>query len=139
MFAHRRHTAADRLDTPEQAAGVKMFRAKRASAAVNAFKPRHQLQVFPYRAQQNLIEMGMRVDEPRHEDRTAGVDDLVVCRDWRDALTHFRNDTVASLHVTGERPALFGHRQNQRVGDREFRHFWESPLYFPESLSMKPL
>src|SRR5262245_53797430 len=51
MFAHGRHAAADRLDAAEQAAGVKMFGPQHSSAAVYALEPRHQLEIFPDRAQ----------------------------------------------------------------------------------------
>ncbi len=51
MLAQSRDSAANSLDASEQAADVEMLRSKHTGAAVDPFEPRHQLEIFPHRAQ----------------------------------------------------------------------------------------
>src|SRR3990172_7917394 len=76
MLAQSSHAAPNRFDTTEQTARIEMLRAQHAGATIDAPQPGHQLQILPNRAQQDLIQMGMRVDKPRHQDTTAGIDGL---------------------------------------------------------------
>ena len=102
VLADGGHAAADRFDAAEQAAGVKMLRSEHPGAAVDALEPRHQFQIFPHRAQQNLVEMGMRIDEPGQERTTGSIDDLLVTATLRRAMAHGRDDSVRHAHIPGK-------------------------------------
>src|SRR5437773_924544 len=62
VLADGGNTAANRLNASEQRSSVEMLRTKHLSAAIDAFQPRHQFEVFPYSTQENLIKMCVRVN-----------------------------------------------------------------------------
>ena len=118
MLADRRHAAANRLNAAEQAAGIKMLRPQRPSAPIDALEPRHQFEILPNGAQQDLIEVRVRVDKPGHENTTSGVDALLFVHAFcGSASANLRNYAVHYPDVTGDGLSLLGHRQDKRLGN----------------------
>ena len=139
VLADGGHAAMDRFDAAKQAAGVKMLRSKHAGAAVDALEPRHQFQIFPHRAQQNLVEMGMRVDEAGQKRATVSINNLfAVCTRGRSVSADFDNETAVDAHITAKRFALRRHRQDQSINDEQGWSCQTRRSYFPESFSKNP-
>ena len=106
-----------------------MLRRQHPGAAVNPLEPGHQLQIFPHRAQQDLIEMGMRIDQTRHEHGAGGIQRRFAGhRLGRRTGFDLGDHSVAHAHVAVEEFARFRHRHDERVGNDQIAHVSSSPI-----------
>src|SRR5689334_4885105 len=129
VLTNRRHSTAERLDTSEQASRIKMLGPKDAGAAIDSAQPRHQFEIFPNGAKQHLIKMRMSIHETWHEHPAGRVDHLFVRQNlWRRACMDRSYGTVLYAHVAKKRLAVFGHRQNKRIGDKCAAHYEPSAV-----------
>ena len=116
MFAKRRDAALNGFDATQHRSGVKVLRAKSLSRTVDPFEPRQKREILPNGAQQNLIKMGMRIDEPRHQNAAGAVYDFFVIVDrCRRVFANFRDEPLFDTHMATEGLPIFRHWHNKGV------------------------
>ncbi len=116
VFAKCCDAALNGFDATQHRSGIKVLRAKSLSRAVDPFQPRQKREILPYGAQQNLIKMGMRIDEARHQNAAGAVYDFFGIVDrCRRVFANFRDDPLFDTDMGTEGLPSFRHWHNEGV------------------------